>query len=317
VPDAGSDLEKLVAGVEQHLLGEGFTVRHRVREFDDRGVPTAELDVEVTGDVGSSAIRWIFECRDRPSDGPAGVDWIEQLVGRRRRLRPDRIFAVSTTGFSKEAERFAETSGIYLRTVSSMLDLEADFKVKRVVMLHAWVSSIDSADVRTGDPSDKRSGQLSTSTRIRRAQGADWKSLGRVLNDSAPFQTLAGAGDSYPRVAKRVYLTEAPMELDLAGEIVQTRRLRIGFEVTVERLEARALVARTYAEGDRVIGQEGQFEVETAVGPQRMRVLVVLRPDGTEGVRIVPELSSDTRLERVEIYGWRSQEDYERDREVP
>src|SRR5690242_4225994 len=129
--DLGRDLERLVAEIEGHLLGDGFTVKPRVRQYNEGGVQTAELDVEATGPVGSSSIRWVFECRDRPSTGPEGVAWIEQLVGRRGRLGIDQIFAVSTTGFSQEAERFAREEHVQTRTVSSINDLEADFKVKR------------------------------------------------------------------------------------------------------------------------------------------------------------------------------------------
>ena len=92
----GRALEDLVKRFEDSLAPSGFKVTTRERVYNEKGEQIAELDVLITGE----GKRWLIECRDRPSEGPAPVAWIEQLVGRRRRLGFDRVFAISTTGFS-------------------------------------------------------------------------------------------------------------------------------------------------------------------------------------------------------------------------
>ncbi len=116
----GKQLEDLVSFVESVLLPEGFDVKTRKRDYNDRGVQIAEFDIEIRGRVGSGAIAWLIECRDRPGDGPAPGSWIEQLVGRRTRFGFNKITAVSTTGFAAPAIEFAADQGIELREVEGL-----------------------------------------------------------------------------------------------------------------------------------------------------------------------------------------------------
>lgn len=116
----GEQLEALVAYVEKTLLPEGFTVATNERIFNDAGVQIAEFDIEIRGRVGSTAIAWLIECRDRPTSGPAPGSWIEQLVGRRTRFGFNKVTAVSTTGFAAGAAEFALAQGIELREVKSL-----------------------------------------------------------------------------------------------------------------------------------------------------------------------------------------------------
>src|SRR5262245_21553905 len=97
---SGYWLEELVKDIERKLLPNGFTVVSRKRVYNAAGNQIAEFDIEISGNLGSSPIKWLIECRDRPSEGPAPVSWIEQLVGRRSRFKFNQITAVSTTGFA-------------------------------------------------------------------------------------------------------------------------------------------------------------------------------------------------------------------------
>ncbi len=63
----GTQIELLVAFVEEVLLQQGFTVKTRKLIYNDDGVQIAEFDVEVRGKFGSTEIAWLIECRDRPS----------------------------------------------------------------------------------------------------------------------------------------------------------------------------------------------------------------------------------------------------------
>jgi len=53
-----------------------------------------------------------IERRDRPSDGPQGLAWINELIGKKCRLRIDKLVAVSSTGFLPEALDAAREHGI-------------------------------------------------------------------------------------------------------------------------------------------------------------------------------------------------------------
>lgn len=116
----GKDLEELVAFVEEQLVPTGFKVTTNKKTFREDGVQSAELDVEISGKLGSTEITWLIECRDRPSQGPAPTSWIEQLVGRKERFNFSKVTAVSTTGFVAEAKNYASQSGIELREVKSI-----------------------------------------------------------------------------------------------------------------------------------------------------------------------------------------------------
>ena len=120
MPPDGKQLEDLVAFVEQTLVQEGFEVKPNEYIYDDAGNQIAELDVLVKGRIGSTAISWLIECRDRPSDGSAPVSWIEQLVSRRSRLGLNKVTAVSTTGFAPGAITYAQQEGIELRQVTAL-----------------------------------------------------------------------------------------------------------------------------------------------------------------------------------------------------
>lgn len=112
----GKKLEALVASIESILLPQGFKVEKNILVRNEKGSIAAEMDVLISGQLGSGPVRWLIECRDRPSEGAQSVSWIEQLVGRRRHLALSKISAVSTTGFSKGAIDLAEREGIELKT---------------------------------------------------------------------------------------------------------------------------------------------------------------------------------------------------------
>lgn len=120
MPSNGKQLEELVAFVEKTLSPHGLTVGMNERVFNENGIQIAEFDVEVSGMFGSTPIKWLIECRDRPSQGAAPAAWIEQLVGRRARFGFNKVTAVSTAGFAAGAVEFAKSKGIELREVATL-----------------------------------------------------------------------------------------------------------------------------------------------------------------------------------------------------
>lgn len=122
----GKALEDLVARIESLLVPQGFTVPKNRREYNDNGVAIGEFDITIHGNVGSTPISCLIECRNRPSAGPAPASWIQQLVGRRRQFGFDKVIAVSTTGFAAGAEEFAGKEGVDLREMSQLIQLPPD-----------------------------------------------------------------------------------------------------------------------------------------------------------------------------------------------
>lgn len=116
--NTGKLLEGFVERIEKLLLPQGINISQNEKVYNDDGVQIAEFDIEISGKVGTTNFKWLIECRDRPTQGPAPASWIEQLVGRRERFNFDKVIAVSTTGFSKGASEFAKSRGIDIRTVT-------------------------------------------------------------------------------------------------------------------------------------------------------------------------------------------------------
>ena len=134
----GAALEQVVALIEGRLTPHGFTVEPRTPVFNDRGVQIAEFDIVIRGSLGTSQISWLIECRDRPSDGPAPGEWIEQLIGRRARFHFDKVMAVSSTGFSPGAIEAAAQEGIELRSLNALMqnDVQAWLPLRPPIVIH-------------------------------------------------------------------------------------------------------------------------------------------------------------------------------------
>ena len=120
----GAWLENLVALIEGQTLPIGFKVQTRKPVFNDVGHQIAEFDIVISGQLGTSEVSWLIECRDRPSDGAAPGEWIEQLIGRRDRFHFHKVMAVSSTGFSPGAIEAARDFGIDLRSMELLTHKE-------------------------------------------------------------------------------------------------------------------------------------------------------------------------------------------------
>ena len=116
----GKDLEELVSTIERLFLPGGCTVESRKIERTEAGTQLAEMDITVTGKLGTTEILWLIECRDRPSEGAAPTAWIEQLAGRKDLYKFNQVTAVSTTGFSAGATELAKRAGIEIRTLEDV-----------------------------------------------------------------------------------------------------------------------------------------------------------------------------------------------------
>lgn len=114
----GTGLEIFVSEIEKVFATHPVDVSINRKTFLNDGTQLAEFDVIVEGKVGTSQVKLLLECRNRPSEGAAPGSWIEQLVGRRNLHGFDKVIAVSTTGFSSGARELAAAGGIELREVA-------------------------------------------------------------------------------------------------------------------------------------------------------------------------------------------------------
>ena len=118
----GRDLEKLVALLEKNLVND--FVKITSPEFIKGKISGVdrEIDISLRGQLGSSEILVIFECRDRKAD--QDITWIEQLAVKRDDVGADKAVAVSSSGFTSTAERAASFYGIELRYLDKINPIE-------------------------------------------------------------------------------------------------------------------------------------------------------------------------------------------------
>lgn len=114
------DADYIIDFIERVGIPPGFTLEVRKRLFDGSGKHLLELELVISGLVGTSTVRCYIECRDRAYAGPAGSEWIQSLIRRREVLRLDKMMAVSSTGFTESATSMAADAGIELRLLQTL-----------------------------------------------------------------------------------------------------------------------------------------------------------------------------------------------------
>lgn len=95
-----------------------------------------EVDASVRTKVGTTTILVTIECRKRRPK--QDVTWIEQLAAKRIHVGAARTIAVSSAGFSNEAETVAHHHGIDLRRLSevSAIDINNLMRIDFVLFTH-------------------------------------------------------------------------------------------------------------------------------------------------------------------------------------
>ena len=113
----------------------------------------------VEGRLGTTDLKWLIECRARPSEGPAPCSWIQQLMGRRESLKLNKVSAVSTTGFASGVPELAEFGRIELREVRSLTQADvASWLLLESVPLIEPLSRLIHVDLYAsdGEPEERR-----------------------------------------------------------------------------------------------------------------------------------------------------------------
>jgi hypothetical protein len=280
----GSELEQAVAEIERALLPEGFAVDQRTHVADsETGEIIAELDIMIKGPLGSSTVEWLVECRDRKSTGPAPASWIEQLKGRRDRFNLQRVFAVSTTGFSNPARALAKQFGIELRTVREISDIAQDFNSISFTVCDHRFEAKGQVGMRgpVGDVREKGKAEF------RKLGEKNFVSLGDFVTE-----TLRARG-SPPTGALPTVKGVTTIDFDYprrchirlpSGRQLQIEGFTVPGEIHTEVFEARVLTATVYADDGGVIGKQGHYEWNSPRG--RVRATVTLAKNGVVKLEI-------------------------------
>ncbi|WP_437717074.1 hypothetical protein WMF45_12055 [Sorangium sp. So ce448] len=187
-----------MAFVERNLLPVGFEVRANERVYNDDGAQIAELDLVISGKVGTTDFTWLIECRDRPSDGPAPGSWIEQLVGRRDRFGFNKVTAVSTTSFSPGALQYGREAKIELRAVRSLAPEELSWLAIRHITQRQYQVHLEQTQLHFDRETDENlSDALAEALRTRQPEENLLKSSknGAYIPASTAFAHAVRASD--------------------------------------------------------------------------------------------------------------------------
>jgi Restriction endonuclease len=278
VRNDGRDLETLVRGIEEYLSPKDWKITSRKKAYSDNGAQIAEFDIVIEGKIGSASVNWLIECRDRPSAGRAPANWIEQLSGRQKTYGFDRVFAVSTTGFSDGALEVAKKLSVNLRSVKTFSELVEDFSIKTVICRLTRVTRVQ---LLCGK---KMSGEdvqyiLGHGVGIKRTREAGYLTFREFI--MRHLREIPVGAMSPGHQAMTVRFGE---QVDLAfrgiyNESIRDAYVDIEFEATFYKPEV--ITARMYSEDGRVLMHDGQFKMPPAIGAGIYEVQFIQKPDGT------------------------------------
>jgi predicted Mrr-cat superfamily restriction endonuclease len=117
-----NEFQALVHYIYSKISAPPFTVRESVMVPENGTGAEREVDILIEGTVAGIEVKIAVECRDRSKTET--IEWIDGLIGKYARLKLNKIVAVSSEGFSKEAERKAFDHGITLLTLMEAEDVD-------------------------------------------------------------------------------------------------------------------------------------------------------------------------------------------------
>jgi hypothetical protein len=115
MPPRSNEFQRLILLIESHLAPLGAQVSESLMLRDLIDESQREIDIALEIPTGPRTIRVAIECRDH--ERPAGVEWIDELIGKYSHLPVDRVVAVSRSGFTKAAQTKASLVNIELLTI--------------------------------------------------------------------------------------------------------------------------------------------------------------------------------------------------------
>jgi hypothetical protein len=118
MPRQGRKLETLVRDLEVFLARAPVTVKSPDYLPGRLSGARREVDVSISGIVGSTTILAIIECRQRRTR--PDVTWIEQISTKKNDVAAHHAIAVSSKPFTSAARTLAANLGIELRTFAEV-----------------------------------------------------------------------------------------------------------------------------------------------------------------------------------------------------
>jgi hypothetical protein len=110
MPKRTNEFQRLVAYVYSKITPIGGKVTESAELLEDGSTTKREIDILIEHKISGIELKIAIECRDRSRDET--VEWIDLLIGKYSRLKVNKVVAVSSAGFSNEAERKAAAHGI-------------------------------------------------------------------------------------------------------------------------------------------------------------------------------------------------------------
>jgi hypothetical protein len=146
-----NDFQRLVKRIYNQIVPLGAKVTESAMVWDKSAETQREVDILVEYSYAGHPCNFVVECRDRSKKD--SVEWIDGLIGKVRDLQVDKVIAVSSSGFSKSAQRKARA--VNIETIS-MKDAEAidwsKYKIRPAVL---WFGdeeyTLHDVQVCTGD----------------------------------------------------------------------------------------------------------------------------------------------------------------------
>lgn len=263
----GTNLERLVKRIEKSLVPEGFSVEVNRRSYED-GLLVGEFDIVITGKVGSIPVKYLFECRDRPSDGPQGRGWIQQIIERRSDFKFDGVVAVSTTGFAPQAISLAKRENVSLRTVRTTDEIADGIQLVSFTLGNPEIIPEGECEILPINESDREfltSEHMNQKCEItfRELTAFQGKTFYNFVLDNLPKtfdQESDGTRFHYLHVYK-------PLEVTLGNRKVMARSVRVKIRFRKGHIKGKTIAMRNYDSETGLIGQEVSVLFDAPNGP--------------------------------------------------
>lgn len=139
MPRKGRLFEVLITHLQQFSADEGVEIQSPELFYDEDRNKIGEVDVTLRSKVGTASSFIGIECRDRPRDGPQGVDWIREIAGKKNDLKIDKMVAVSSSGFTAGAKRLATKNRFDLISIEDLDTIDVSDWLMKIVV--AWAQT--------------------------------------------------------------------------------------------------------------------------------------------------------------------------------
>lgn len=301
---AGRDLEQLVAQLERALVGSSFTVKSPAKRVGSRSQQMREIDVLISGTVGSSAIAIAIECRNRSR--PATVQWVEEAYAKGQDIGASRVVLVATAGFSKAASIYAVSLGCETRTIVDLSESEIAGWLSGGVLLVQRMVEFESVGISL------RKESASTSQTIERSvEGA----LTPIFRDSSDGGLLSlhdvwcrldleqiydGVDENRSSVEVSIRVADGCLEMLVADSWRHVDTLNLNAQVYV--LETNPPLSRfLYEKHDSTTVDAYRFTICDEAGSRTVLLVGSSSSEGMVSVNIAVESARDPTTTRREI----------------